>query len=112
MGRGSMEEFIFFFLLEGRRNVCIQPCVCEHVHQSNSVWNIEDALTTQYPLGLVSPPGCVTVRAPAQGDSPAVPLPSAAPQCPRCIGIAPASLRYHCIFFSTLICRLVIDVCL
>lgn len=90
---------IIFFLLEGQRNVCIQPCVCEHVHQSNSVWNIEDALTTQYPLGLVSPPGCVTVRAPTQGDSPAVPLPSTAPQRPRCIGAAPASLRYHYIFF-------------
>lgn len=74
--------------------MCIQPCV----HRLNSVWNIGDALTTQYPLGLVSSPGCVTARAPTQGNYPAVPLPAAAPQHSRCLGAAPASVRYHYMF--------------
>ena len=73
---------------------------------------IGDVLTVQYPLGLVSPPGCVTVRAPAQGVSPAVPLPAAAPQHSHCLGAAPASVRYLFFFKFSLICRLLIEVCL
>lgn len=79
--------------------MCIEADVrgCEH----QSVWNIGDDLTAQYPLGLVSSPGCVTARAPAQGISPAVPLPATAPQHSHCLGAAPASDRYRCIFLCS-----------
>lgn len=85
--------------MKGRR-MCqplyVQLCVC-----GSYIWNIGDALTTQYPLGLVAAPGCVTVRAPAEGFSPAVSLPAAAPEHSHRRGAAPSSVRYPCVFQKT-----------